>query len=98
MEASREAFAQAFQVTALISAAVALAAAVLAAIMLREVGTPRALNVVADRTGGPGLRTWGPFIGLHVPLLQLCLPLRPNLVPYETFSQRDRCEQGDLTQ
>ncbi|RZL93146.1 MAG: MFS transporter [Variovorax sp.] len=40
LDASREAFARAFEVTASISAAVALAAAVLAAVMLRRVGMP----------------------------------------------------------
>ena len=42
LEASREAFARAFDLTAAISAAVALAAALLAAIMLRGVGRPAA--------------------------------------------------------
>jgi DHA2 family multidrug resistance protein-like MFS transporter len=42
IDASRAAFAQAFEVTALISTAVALVAALLAAIMLRELGPLRA--------------------------------------------------------
>ncbi|RST55283.1 MFS transporter [Variovorax sp. MHTC-1] len=42
LDAGREAFARAFEMTATISAAVALAAAVLAAVMLRRVGTPPA--------------------------------------------------------